>query len=340
MGEVLLVVVPDDIIAQQRVLREMEAAREQGDELKVIDVSRDNADEVTATFGQTALFSPRMRIVVRGLEVMDANPCEVMAEGLSGGVGTNRVVLIQRGGRVAKPLEALAGSVLTLERIGLGKDSERKSYFGDAIAESGLSFDAAALEALRAHLGDEVAGVHGILSVLAGALPKDVLVTRELLEPYLTQPGEIPLWRLTDAIAAGDPARAVAVFCRMNASGRAPQLLISVVERWFLEVCALASPSVRTPEQARQALGVSQDKVTASEFALGQRMRTARSLDFSKCARGVVLIAEAARALRGESGQTADMVMEVLVARLSVLFRGTRPQGREGPRRATARAGS
>ncbi len=340
MGEVVLVVVPDDLVAQQRVLVEMEAARTSGDELKVIDVGRDNSDEVTALFGQTALFARRMRIVVRGLEAMDASAIEVVAEGLAEGVGDNRVVLFQRGGRVPKPLEALAGSMLTLERIGLTKDADRKSYFGAAVAESGLSFDEAALAALRAHLGEDVAGVHGILSVLLSAVPQDVLITPELLRPYLTQPGDIPLWNLTDAISSGDPSKAVTVLLRMQGSGRAPQLLISVVEKWFLELCALASPSVRTPEQARQALGASQDKVTASEFALKQRMRTARSLDYAKCARGVSLIAAGARALRGESGQPPEMVMEVLVARLTVLFRGARRQVPQGRHPVRSRAGS
>ncbi|MHB8189779.1 MAG: DNA polymerase III subunit delta [Ferrimicrobium sp.] len=321
MGDVVVAIVSDSVLAEERIVTEIDAGRAGGEEVRVLDGAGDSLGEILSLIAQRPLFASRIRIIVRNLDAIDREGILALATSLKEGVGDNRIVALQRTARIPKPLEGLVGSLITVEQVGVLKEADRRRYVESSVRTAGLDLEPAALQLLIAHLGSEVGGVGGIVRVLVAALPKDILITVDLLEPYLTRAGETPLWTLTDAIASGSISRTLDVLDRMlEDNARPAQLLLTVIERWFLELCAVTSSTVRTVDQAKGAL-VAAKLRAKPDFALRQMLTTTRHLDAARCGRAIRLIAEAQRSVRGDSALDSQLVLEILVARLSALFR-------------------
>ncbi len=157
------------------------------------------------------------------------------------------------------------------------------------------------------------------------------------VEPYLGDAGDVPVWDLTDALDAGDAAKAIAVARRMLESRRRAGLqIVAALQRHYLNMSALEGSSARTKDEAAATLG--HQRLPGRQGARHGHASAPRA-SRRRCtgSRGADLdlkgaVSYGGRDLESDLDVTELTVIEVLVARLARLSFGARRRAR--PRRA------
>jgi len=126
----------------------------------------------------------------------------------------------------------------------------------------------------------------------------------------------VPPWDLTDAIDGGDTAKALALLARMSGpGGRHPLQVMAILHGHYGRLARLDGPDLRNDEDAAAALGIKPG------FPARKALQQYRRLGGDGVRRAIGLLAAADLDLRGAKDLDDDIVMEVLVARLSRLRR-------------------
>jgi len=186
-----------------------------------------------------------------------------------------------------------------------------------------LRLDAAAAARLGQHLGEDLGRLQGILETLAAAYGEGAPIGADELAPFLGEAGAVPAWDLTDAIDANAPAAALETLHRMlGAGGRAPLEVMGILHRHFANMLRLDGADVTGGEEAAQLLGM------RSAFPAKKALEQSRRLGGERIRQAITLLATADLDLRGQSALPAELVLEILVARLARLQRARTPAGR------------
>ncbi|HUZ09255.1 MAG TPA: DNA polymerase III subunit delta [Acidimicrobiales bacterium] len=224
------------------------------------------------------------------------------------------LVLVAGGGTIppALPKAVAAAGVVIDTAVGTGR--ERKGWLAERLREAPVHLDAAAAGRLGDHLGDDLGRLAGILGTLAVVYGEGATVGIDEVEPFLGEAGSVPPWDLTDAINAGSTADALAALHRMlGPGGRAAPEIVAMLHRHFASMLRLDGADVASDEEAARLLGVRSAFVAQKARAQGQRLGSER------VGRAVTLIADADVDVKGRTGLPPELVLEVLVARLSRL---------------------
>ena len=104
----------------------------------------------------------------------------------------------------------------------------------------------------------------------------------------------------------------------MHAGEMHPLQVMVLLHRHFERFARLDGENVSSPIDAMALLGI------RSEFPARKAMQQAEKLGSDAIAQGIVLLADADVQLRGQRDWPEELVMEVLVARLSRLAGGAR----------------
>jgi len=277
--------------------------------------------------------SDRRLIVVRDGATIDAAQTKEIATYLNEPLDTT-VLLFVVSGRSATPTlkKAFAQSGYVIEAQPGTNARARDAWFSDHLAGASVRLDAGALSLLKGHLGEDMARLEGILGALDAAYGPGSLIRVEELEPFLGQEGSVAPWDLTDAIDAGDTPKALNTLHRMMEAGeRHPLQILASLHRHLGAMLRLDGEESFSDADAASAAGM-------GTFPAGKALRQARRLGHEKIAYSVTLLAEADLDLRGRVAWPPELVMEVLVARLSrVSPRPARPSSANSSHRATAR---
>ena len=194
----------------------------------------------------------------------------------------------------------------------------RSSWVGERLAESSLRFDGRATLRLAEHLGDDLGRLAGILSVLAAVYGDGARIGVVELEPFLGSAGSGAPWDLTDAIDRGDTSAALDQLARQVGAGeRHPLQVMGSLQAHFLRILRLDGAGCRDETDAAKALGM-----TGSTFPAKKALAQSQRLGSNGIARAVALLAQGDLDLRGQRDIPGDVVLEVLVARLSKLAVG------------------
>ena len=126
----------------------------------------------------------------------------------------------------------------------------------------------------------------------------------------------MPPWELTDAIAKGNPASALETLARMQGpGGRHPMQLIAFLSSHFSRILRIAGLNISNPQRAAEELGDN------STFRSKKTLTEAKKLGNERSKKAIVLLSKADLHLRGSTGTPPEVTMELLVARLSNLYR-------------------
>ena len=146
------------------------------------------------------------------------------------------------------------------------------------------------------------------------------------LVPFLGEEGGAPPWDLTDALDRGEVAKAVQAAHRLlGPGGRHPFQVLATLHRHYGAMLRLEGSGVTDPGAAASLLKM-------SPYPARKVLDQGRRLGAERVARAVSLIADADHDLRGVVDWPADLVIEVLVARLAQLAR-SRSGANPGTRR-------
>jgi DNA polymerase-3 subunit delta len=141
-------------------------------------------------------------------------------------------------------------------------------------------------------------------------------VTITDLQPFLGEAGGVPPWDFTDAIDAGKTTKALTLLARMtNGGGRHPLQVMSILHNHYVGIAKLDGTDARTEQDAMAATGIK------SPFPAKKALQNYQRLGGASTKRAVELLAQADLDLRGARDLEPDVVMDVLVARLSKLRR-------------------
>ena len=181
-------------------------------------------------------------------------------------------------------------------------------------AEHGVRLDGGAAARIAEQLGEGVGRLEGLLEVILAAYGEDARVSVDDVEPFLGNAGGVPPWDFTDAIDSGATAKALTLMGRMIHGGeRHPLQIMATLHNHYGKLARLDGVDARTDNDAAQAMGIKPG--FPAKKALGNYQR----LGGGGLLRAMQLLAKADLDLRGDTDLEPEVVMEVLVARLSRL---------------------
>ena len=266
---------------------------------------------------QTPPFLSDKRVVVaRDMGRFNADDLVGLLAYIEHPLDTTDLVLTAGGGRLSPKLSPAVKKVGTIISTAIGnRKADKEGFVRDQIVASGLRLDAAAQARIADWLGESAGHLEGVLSALAGAYDGSQKLGVTEVEPYLGEAGGLPPWDLTDAIDAGDTHRALTVLARMmHGGGRHPLQLMATLHGHFAGLAKLDGTDARTRADAEVVTGM-------KGFRAEKALQSYRRLGGEHTKRAIELLAAADLDLRGETALEAELVMEVLVARLSKLRR-------------------
>jgi DNA polymerase-3 subunit delta len=231
---------------------------------------------------------------------------------------TTDLVLVGGGGRLAKALtdavKAAGGEVVATSPPSRARD--REGWIVREAAARDVKLAPAAASAIAGRLGEDVGRLDGILATLAGTFGADGRsLSAADVEPFLGEAGDVPPWELTDALDAGDTATALGLLARMTRAGRHPLQVMAVLHNHYVRLARLDGIDAQNESDAADALGIKPG------FPARKALQQYRRLGGGRVQRAIDLLAAADLDLRGAKELPADVVMDVLVARLSRLAR-------------------
>lgn len=293
-----------------------------GDGDRAMMVDEFDGDEYELRFvvdaAQTPSFLTDKRVVVaRGVERFNADELVPLLGYLENPLDTSDLVLVVGSGSVPKKLAdavKAVGSVTNTSPPTRAKD--RQAWVADHIAEAGLRIKPDAAAQLAAWLGEDAGRLDGILATLTSAYGADQALGFAEIEPFLGDAGGVPPWEFTDAIDAGDTTTALTLLGRMlHAGGRHPLQIMAIMHSHYANIARLDGADARSEQDAMEATGIK------SAFPAKKAMANYRRLGPRSARRAIELLAQADLDLRGAKDLDPELVMEVLVARLSKLRR-------------------
>ena len=279
-------------------------------------------------------FGDRRIVVARDVGRFSTHDVEPLVAYLQDPLSTTSLVLVAGGGQVARPLVEIVRKTGHVVDAGVPGGRGRSTWLAARLKEGPVRLDARAAAMVGEHLGDDVDRLGSLLEMLAAAHGAGARLGPDEVAPYLGGAGSVAPWELTDAIDRGDTAVALTVLRRLiGPGGRHPLVILATLHSHFARMLRLEGADVVDEAAAATLLGISGGSTYPAKKALLQ----VRRLGHAPVARAIHLLAEADLALKGAVDWPAEVVLEVLVARLSALGRGA---GATTKKRSAGRSGA
>ena len=272
-------------------------------------------------------FGDRRIVVARDVGRFSTHDVEPLVTYLRDPLPTTSLVLVAGGGQVARSLVEAVRKAGHVVDAGVPGGRGRATWLAAKLREGPVRLDARAAAMVGDHLGDDVDRLGSLLEMLASAYGQGARLGPDEVAPLLGGSGSVAPWELTDAIDRGDAAVAIAVLRRLiGPGGRHPLVITATLHSHFTRMLRLDGADVADEAAAAALLGMSGGSTYPAKKALLQ----VRRLGHPPLARAIHLLAEADLALKGAVDWPAEVVLEVLVARLADLGRraGSKPAGR------------
>ncbi len=267
---------------------------------------------------QTPPFLTERRIVVaRDIGRFSADDLAPLVGYLADPLETSDLVLAAGGGRLPKSLtDAVAragGTTTSTEPPQRARD--RQGWIADHAAGAGVRLTPPAAAVVAEQLGEDVGRLDGLLATLAATFGAMRTLKPDDVEPFIGEGGGVPPWELTDAIDSGDTTGALDRLGRMmGAGGRHPLQLMAILHAHYVRLARLDGATASSEAQVTEILGI-------KGFPAKKALTQYRRLGGDGVRRAIDLLAGADLDLRGRRDLDVDVVMEILVARLSRLRR-------------------
>jgi DNA polymerase III subunit delta len=263
-----------------------------------------------------AFLVPRRIVVVREAGQLSAADAKRLVDYLGDPLATTALLLVGGGGTVPQALSKAVAAIGQVVDTSVGTGRARSQWLSDHLRSAPVRLDGPATALLSDHLGEDMGRLEGLVDTLAAAYGAGATVSADDLEPFLGSAGALAPWDLTDAIDAGDTAKALGVLHRMLEAGeRHPLEVMSLLHRHYRQMLRLDGAGANSPEEAAELLGIK------SAFPAKKALAQSRRLGSARIGRAIQLLAEADLDARGATGLSGEAVFEVLVARLSRLVR-------------------
>jgi DNA polymerase III subunit delta len=310
--------------------------------LAVEDFGTDDDEEAVVAAAVDASQTPpflsdRRVVVLRGAGRFNADQLAPVVRYLEEPLPTTRLVVVGDGGTFpAKVAGAFRASPVAEVMTTDVAAREAHGWFSGRLGHAPVKFLAPAAAVVEQHLGEDLGRLSALLAALEAAYGHGAVIGPEELGPYLGRPGSVPPWDLTDAIDKGQTELALPLLHRvMEAGGRHPLVVLAILQRHFGNILRAQSPAITSEGQAAEALGIAKGRST---FPARKALDSARRLGPRGAGDAMIALANAELALKGKVDWPAELVLEVLVARLCRLSRSSAGSGGTRPANTVRRA--
>ncbi len=266
---------------------------------------------------QTPPFLADKRVVVaRNIGRFLSDEVGALVAYLADPLDTTDLVLVGSGRLPKKLTDAVKAAGTATNTSPPNRPKDVQAWVTDHVAGAGLRMKPDAIGLLSTWLGEDVGRLDGILATLRSTYGDDRPLTSAEIQPFLGDAGGVPPWDFTDAIDSGNTTKALTLLGRMTAGGgRHPLQVMSTLHSHYSAIAKLDGADARTEQDAMAATGIK------SPYPAKKALQNYQRLGRSSARRAVELLAQADLDLRGARDLEPDLVMEVLVARLSKLRR-------------------
>ncbi len=210
-------------------------------------------------------------------------------------------------------LKSIGAEIIQAAPTGRG----RKKVLEERLDSAPVRFENQARRAITNQIGDDIGRLDAIFKTLVSTFGPGSVVNADDIKPFLGEASDVPPWELTDAIDGGNIALALANLDRMFTGGEKHSIqVLASLNYHYQRALALDGSGIRDEKSAAELLGMK-----GSTFPAKKAMQLSKRLGPAKLATIVGLLAEADLDVRGRTAAPAEMVVEVLVARLAHLSR-------------------
>ena len=268
---------------------------------------------------QTMPFLTEKRIVIaRGIGRFTAEDAAPLVAYLGDPLPSSDLVLVGGGGRLAKSVvDAVKKSGATTTNTAPPTSKrDRSTWIEEQVIAAGMKLDPGALAMVGAWMGEEAGRLGGVLETLASTYGLGRKLSGADIAPFLGESGSIPPWDLTDAIDRGDTTTSLELLARMM-QARHPLVVMATLHSHYVKLMKVDGADADSEAAVAGLLGIKPG------FPARKVLDQYRRIGGSGVARAVALLAGADLDLRGQRDLPEDLVMEVLVARLSRLSPAT-----------------
>jgi DNA polymerase-3 subunit delta len=289
-----------------------------GDPNSVEDLGEEAGVDAAVEAAQTPAFLADRRVVLlRDVGRFRTEEVAPLIEYLKDPMPTTVVVLVGGGGQTPTGLVNAVKKAGHVQDVGAGTGKARTQWITDTLKHAPVSLDRDARGLLADHIGEDVGRIGTLLDALAAAYGEGSNVTSEMLGPFLGAAGSVAPWDLTDAIDRGDTETALVQLHRMTEAGeRHPLVVLASLHRHYTAMLKLDGANVRNDADAAAITGT-------GPYPAKKALAQSRRLGSGGVSRAITLLADADVDLRGARAWPEELILEVLVARLSKLG-GTR----------------
>jgi len=312
----------DDSVLLSEAVRGLirELVGEEDASLVVEEIQPDADDPDTTPIAEAAQTPPfltqRRVIIVRDAGAYSSEALGPLLGYLGDPLDTTSVVLVSGGGRMS------SGLIDAVKRVGHVIDAgspsgkrARDAWMADHLAGAPIRLEVAARELVDKHLGEDLGRLENLLQALAAAYGAGASVGPDDVAPFLGEAGSVPPWELTDAIDRGKSSVALSALRRMMRAGdRHPLQVMAMLHGHYQRMLRLDGAEVSSERAAAEALGL-----RGSTFPARKALEQLRRLGHDGVTAAFAHLEEADLTLRGTKDWPEELVMEVLVARLSRL---------------------
>jgi DNA polymerase-3 subunit delta len=326
MTAVYLVKGEDPVVVGDAVRTLVDELVGKGDaSLMVEDFSSDDYELAAAVdAAQTPpFFTDRRVVVARGIGRFGAEELSPLLAYLADPLPSTALVLVASGGVVTQKVPNAVKKIGEVVDVSLRQAKDAKAWVQGRIKDAPVRLDARAAKVVAEHVGDDVGRLVGLLNLLEGVHGAGARLAEADVEPFLGEAGGVAPWALTDAIDEGRTEEALTQLCRMmGGGGRHPLVIMATLHTHYARMLRLDGAQAADEAAAARLLGL-----TGSTFPARKALAQARRLGHDGVRRAISLLADADLALKGAIDWPGELVLEVLVARLSRLAPRVRRAG-------------
>jgi DNA polymerase-3 subunit delta len=322
------------LVAQQVRALLLEVVGDRDHSLVVEEIGGGSGDDINVGAVVDACLTPpflidRRVVVVREAGRLVTADVPRLVEVVKDPLPSTVLILVGGGGTVPAPLVKAVTAAGKVIDVAVNRPGDRKAWLQEHLRHAPVKLEPQAAQLLGQHVGEDLGRVEGLLGALAAAYGPGARISVSDLEPYLGEAGNVARYELTDAIDRGDPPAALGVLHRMtDAGGLSAVEVVFSLHRHYANMLALDGATISSGEEAAQLLGVN------SAFVGKKALEQSRRLGSARIGQAIELLAAADLDVKGATGLPPELVVEILVARLS---RQTRQTGQARQRTGAGR---
>jgi DNA polymerase III delta subunit len=254
--------------------------------------------------------------VIRDLGRFSASALEPLLHYLTAPLETSVVILGSGGGTVPAPFVKAVQKAGEVIDAGTPRGKARTSWVLEKLHDAPVKIDAAAARLIEGHLGEDIARLEPLVTILTAAFGPGAKLGPAQVEPYLGEAGSAAPWDLTDAIDRGDAAAAIEQLRRVL-TAQHPLRVLGSLHGYVSRMARLDGAGISHEADAAALLGI-------AAYPAKKALSQSRKLGTDALLRMLCLISDADVDLKGRSAWPEEQVLEVLVARLARVGRPSR----------------